>query len=69
MKQNIPKPLTIFDKIQNQLEFYLGNANFSKDKFLQKLAFTNKRNSIDLKVFLKFNKIMEILKEVMTESE
>lgn len=51
----------IVNKLQKQMEFYLGDSNLLNDKFLRNLLNQNKKKYIDLVIFLNFNKIKKIL--------
>lgn len=48
-------------QLRGQIEFYLGDANLVKDKFLQSKLAKTKRRFLNLRLFLSFNKIKEIL--------
>ena len=50
-----------YDKIRNQLEFYFGDSNLFKDKFLRELIQKNQKGYVDITIFLNFNKIKEIV--------
>jgi RNA recognition motif-containing protein len=49
--------------LRKQLEFYLGDPNLKKDKYLQGFLKKNKKGYLDLTIFLNFNKIREIFME------
>lgn len=49
------------DKIRKQMEFYFGDANLSKDKFLRDLITNHKKGYVDLTIFLNFKKIKSFL--------
>ena len=46
-------------KLRHQLEFYMGDANLSKDQFLQKKL--ESTTQIELSVFLSFNRIKSLI--------
>ena len=48
------------DRIRKQLEFYFGDSNLSRDKFLCQLIEKDKRGCVDIEIFLKFNRIKSI---------
>ncbi|EZA52284.1 La-related protein [Ooceraea biroi] len=48
--------------IVKQMEFYFGDANLSKDRFLSELL--QKNSYVDLKVFTTFNKMRELTMDV-----
>ena len=64
--KNSNNSLTLFNEelvvkmLQSQLEFYLGDPNMKKDKYLQNHIKQSKKGYIGLEVFLRFNKIREI---------
>lgn len=41
-------------RVQKQLEFYLGDSNYRKDKYLQQK--TDENGYIDISIFLSFKK-------------
>ncbi len=45
----------VIEKVRNQLEFYMGDANLSKDKFMQRKL--ENTTQIELSLFLEFNRI------------
>ena len=49
------------DRIRKQMEFYFGDANLSKDKFLRDLTMNNKKGYVDLTIFLNFKKVKSFL--------
>lgn len=51
----------ILEKIRKQIEYYLGDANLKKDKFFCNLLSEGSKGYVDIKVFLKCNKIKELL--------
>jgi len=56
-------------KIQSQLEFYLGDVNLRKDKFLLEQIRKNDKGYIDISIFLNFNKIRILLKNLPEQQE
>jgi La domain./RNA recognition motif. len=56
-------------KLQKQLEFYFGDSNLRNDKFLRELIFENNKGYVDLSVFLKFNKVKQILGDMDVEED
>jgi len=57
MEDEIPKTSEnkVIAKLLNQIEFYMGDANLSKDQFLQKRL--EKTTQLELSLFLEFNRI------------
>jgi hypothetical protein len=53
-------------KLRHQLEFYLGDANLSKDRFLMRKL--EHSTQIELTTFLEFNRIKGILSAALVES-
>ena len=53
----------VIEMLRKQLEFYLGDPNLKKDKYLQGFLRKNKKGYLDLTIFLGFNKIREIFME------
>ena len=51
------------------MEFYLGDNSLKNDKFLQSLVFKNKKQYIDLVIFLKFNKIKNYLADIPNDKD
>jgi len=60
---------TLEKKIQHQLEFYLGDVNLRKDKFLLEQIKKNDKGYIDIGIFLNFNKIKLLLKSVQEHQD
>jgi len=60
---------TLAKKIQSQLEFYLGDVNLRKDKFLLEQIRKNDKGYIDISIFLNFNKIRNLLKNLPEQQE
>jgi hypothetical protein len=60
------EPQELATALKNQIEFYFGNSNLSKDKFLRKLLDKNDIlspfNCVKASAFLDFNKIKEIFR-------
>jgi len=56
-------------KIQHQLEFYLGDVNLRKDKFLLEQIKKNDKGYMDIGIFLNFNKIKSLLKSVQEHQD
>ena len=48
-------------KLQHQIEFYFGDVNLRKDRFLRELILKNDKGYVDLSHFLNFNKIKTFL--------
>ena len=57
----------MYKNIVQQMEFYLGDANMSKSEFMPKLI--EKDPWIDLKVFLRFNKLVAMLRDLFGHAE
>ena len=57
MEDEVPKTSEnkVIAKLLNQIEFYMGDANLSKDQFLQKRL--EKTTQLELSLFLEFNRI------------
>jgi len=57
MEDEVPKTSEnkVIAKLLNQIEFYMGDANLSKDQFLQKRL--EKTTQLELTLFLEFNRI------------
>jgi len=55
--------MTEADKIKKQVEFYFGDSNYPKDKFLREKASLDENGFIDISVLLTFNRL-----KAMTES-
>jgi hypothetical protein len=55
--EEIPKTTEnkVIAKLLSQIEFYMGDANLSKDQFLQKKLEIS--SQLDLSLFLEFNRI------------
>lgn len=58
------QPKKTYEKVRAQLEFYLGDTNLRKDKYLRDLISKNRKGYINLKDFLKFNKIKSLLEHL-----
>ena len=54
-----PSEKKVIAKLLNQIEFYLGDANLSKDHYLQKRL--EQSTLLDVSIFLDFNRIKSIL--------
>ncbi|XP_049835952.1 la-related protein 7 [Schistocerca gregaria] len=52
----------IYKALKNQMEFYFGDANLTKDKFLIDLI--EKDKYVDLAIFLRFNKIRSLTSNI-----
>ncbi|TDG38952.1 hypothetical protein AWZ03_014623 [Drosophila navojoa] len=52
----------LFNAIRGQMEFYFGDANLSKDRFLRR--FIEKDPYVPLEIFLTFNKIKTLTQDV-----
>ena len=52
---------SLYKAIVDQMNFYLGDANCSRSKFMKEL--TDKSPWIDIEIFLKFNKLTAMLFE------
>ena len=48
----------VIEKLRNQLEFYLGDSNLAKDRFLQKKL--ESTSQLELSLFLDFNRVKAI---------
>jgi hypothetical protein len=48
----------VIEKLRNQLEFYLGDSNLAKDRFLQKKL--ESTSQLELSLFLDFNRVKGI---------
>ena len=46
--------------LKRQMDYYFGDKNYPKDKFLHKQASQSPTGHIPLQVFLAFNKIKEL---------
>ena len=57
MEDEVPKTSEnkVIAKLLNQIEFYMGDANLSKDQFLQKRL--EKTTQLELSLFVEFNRI------------
>ena len=51
-------------QIREQMEFYFGDANLSKDRFLKRLMDEDPDNYVPIEVFLNFNKMRAITEDV-----
>jgi len=58
---------SLYKAIVDQMNFYLGDANCSRSKFMKEL--TDKSPWIDIEIFLKFNKLTAILFESFGQAE
>lgn len=64
--KNSNNNLTLFNEdlvmkmVQSQQEFYQGDPNLKKDRFLQDQCKKSKKGYVDQEIFLKFNRIREI---------
>ena len=54
------------DKIKTQVEFYFSNSNFSRDKYLQKLAKEDEDGFVSIEELLKFNRLAALSKDIPT---
>jgi len=52
----------LYDDLCQQMEFYFGDANLSKSKFMNEEMLKIEGGWIDLNVFLRFNKLAEMMK-------
>ena len=52
----------LFDDLCQQMEFYFGDANLSKSKFMYEEMSKNVGGWIDLDTFLRFNKLADMMK-------
>ena len=52
----------LYDDLCHQMEFYFGDANLSKSKFMNEEMSKIEGGWIDLNVFLRFNKLAEMMK-------
>lgn len=57
----------VITKLRNQLEFYLGDANLTKDQFMQRKL--ENSTQIDLALFLDFNRVKTIFGLVADRAE
>ena len=53
----------LYDDLCRQMEFYFGDSNLSKSKFMNEEMSKIEEGWIDLEVFLRFNKLAEMMKE------
>lgn len=51
-----------YSDLRRQMEFYFGDANMSKSKFMMEEISKNEGGWIDLEIFLRFNKLAEMMK-------
>lgn len=51
-----------FNELFQQMEFYFGDSNMSKSKFMNEMTSKTEGGWIDLDIFLRFNKIAEMMK-------
>jgi len=51
-------------RVQEQLEFYFGNSNLQKDRFLKQLAAKDPEGYVELQTIANFNKMREITKDI-----
>lgn len=51
--------LELRQSIKNQIEFYLGDSNLSKDRYMQQIL--EKQKTVQLETFLNFNRIKMLL--------
>ena len=65
--RNRKRKKQMYKNIVHQMEFYLGDANMSKSAFIKKLI--EKDPWIDLKVFLTFNKLVAMLRNLFGHAE
>ncbi len=65
----VQEEVSLEDQLQHQLEFYLGDVNLRKDKFLRELLSKNDKGYVELNEFLKFNKIKGLLESIPTTKE
>ena len=58
---------SLYKAIVDQMNFYLGDANCSRSKFMKEL--TDKSPWIDIEIFLKFNKLSGLLFESFGQAD
>lgn len=51
----------LLSRVRLQMEYYLSDTNLMRDVYLRKLITSHPREKVDLKVFLRFKKITELL--------
>eukprot|EP00002_Diphylleia_rotans_P010809 TRINITY_DN2137_c0_g1_i6.p1 TRINITY_DN2137_c0_g1~~TRINITY_DN2137_c0_g1_i6.p1 ORF type:complete len:485 (-),score=135.04 TRINITY_DN2137_c0_g1_i6:290-1744(-) len=58
----------LLETISKQMEFYFGNANLNKDRYLSKLVQSDRHGKgwIPLHIFLRFNKIKSLTTDLQT---
>ena len=52
----------LYNEICEQMEFYFGDANMSKSKFMNEAISNSKGGWLNLDIFLRFNKLVDMLK-------
>jgi La domain/RNA recognition motif/RNA binding motif len=55
--------VSLEERIKNQVEFYLGDSNFARDKFFQEEAAKNEEGWIDMRVLLRCNRLKELTED------
>ena len=58
---NLPDPNQLYKELKEQIEYYLGDNNLSKDKFLLKTTQNHLKGYIDVEILKKFRRVLDIL--------
>ncbi|KAL4450911.1 hypothetical protein ABPG74_011753 [Tetrahymena malaccensis] len=63
-QQMLGEELDINESLKLQMEYYFCDTNLTHDSYLRSIISKSPKNCVDIKVFLKFNKIQQILKQI-----
>ncbi|KAL4472325.1 hypothetical protein ABPG72_002808 [Tetrahymena utriculariae] len=63
-QQMVGEDLDIKQSLKLQMEFYFCDTNLTHDSYLRSIISKSPKYCVDIKVFLKFNKIQQILKQI-----